>query len=128
MFTKKGKSENGGAKDGGGGHQFMAELRGEYTIVDSENRVVYQFQYQPVRDQAERRRQDFYMYFPVALPPLEPGQYRLQLLVEDLIGNKVASNPQPLTFHITPAQPSGTPGAKTAQQPVGPAAQGKSNR
>ena len=81
--------------------QHVAELQGRYSIIDSNNRVVYQHQYQPVRDSAQRRRKDFYMFFPVTIPQMGPGQYRLQLSVEDLVGNKVARCQEDMFFNVS---------------------------
>ena len=100
----------------GQGKQFVAELQGQYSIVDSRNQVVYQYQYQPITDRSQRRRQDFYMFFPVTLPRLAAGQYRLQLSIEDLVGKKVASSRQDLVFDVAPGTPS-EPAAKTADAP-----------
>ncbi len=88
---------------------FMAEVRGKFSILSADNRVVYQYQYPVVRDTARNRRKDFYMYFPVTLPDLSPGEYQLQLSVEDLVGNKVASPRRPLSFRIfrSPDPPNG---------------------
>ncbi|MGI9516428.1 MAG: hypothetical protein ACR2NP_05260 [Pirellulaceae bacterium] len=83
--------------------QLVAKLQGRYAIVDAENRVVYQYEFQPVEDTAQRRRKDFYMFFPVAMPELPIGEYRLQLSVEDLVGNKVASGGKDLAFQIQAA-------------------------
>jgi hypothetical protein len=106
--------------------QLVAKLQGQYTIVDATNRVVYQHQYQPVRDMSLRRRRDFYMFFPVTIPDLPPGQYRLQLSVEDLVGNKVAAAPQDLVFQIGGSRPDIRPGV--ARLPSAAATHGGSGR
>ena len=58
-----------------------------------QGRVVQQAEYPVVEDVVRKRRRDFYMYFPVQLKRLPVGSYRLELLVEDLGGNKTASMP-----------------------------------
>ncbi len=100
---------------------YTAELRGEYSIISADNRVVSQFQYQPVRDSAQRRRRDFYMYFPVTIPDLPPGDYRLQLLIEDVVGDKVASSDKPLAFRVASRATPSQPAVKTTGQVAPPA-------
>ncbi len=80
--------------------KLIAELQGQFSIIDEMNRVVYQYQYQPVQDFSDRRRNDFYMFFPVTMPDLTPGEYRLHLVVDDLVGNKVASYREAMNFTI----------------------------
>ena len=92
-----------------GEQKQVAELQGQYSIIDSNNRVVYQNQYQPVKDVSQRRRKDFYMFFPVTVPQMAPGQYRLQMSVDDLVGNKIASSREDLVFQV-----AATPRARTA--------------
>jgi hypothetical protein len=87
--------------------QFVAELRGQFMIVDDNNLVVHQHQYQTVEDISHWRRKDFYMYFPVAIPQLPAGHYRLQLSVEDLVGKKFASVQPDLEFSVIEPQANG---------------------
>lgn len=106
--------------------QQVAELQGRFTIIDQENRVVYQHQYQPVTDVAKRRRNDFYMFFPVTIPALRPGQYRLQLSVDDLVGDKIANTREDLVFLMSDSRRSAasqrvqppTNGSPVYQQPL----------
>lgn len=78
--------------------QLIAELQGQFSIIDEMNRVVYQYQYQPVQDYSQRRRNDFYMFFPITMPDLPIGKYRLHLQVDDLVGNKFASYRESMVF------------------------------
>lgn len=80
--------------------QLIAELQGQFSIIDEMNRVVYQYQYQPVQDYSQRRRNDFYMFFPITMPNLPVGQYRLNLQVDDLVGNKFASYRESMVFTV----------------------------
>ena len=84
---------------------YAAELRGQYVIVDSDDRVVHQHGFQSVEDICQFRRKDFYMYFPISMPQLPPGSYRLQLSVEDLVGSKFASAEQEIDFSINAPGP-----------------------
>ncbi len=101
--------------DSAGQDSQMAELRGQFVIVDEHNRVVHQHQYQSVQDKTRWRRKDFYMYFPVTFPQLAAGRYRLQLSIEDLVGQKFASVHPDMEFTISTVQPmGGVPQQKTA--------------
>lgn len=102
---------------GGAPDTVVADICGQYSILDENNRVVGQHQYQPVRDSARWRRKDFYMYFPVALPELPPGNYRLHLSLEDRIGHKKAAVYPELGFSIVArgaAPPRSGPANRTA--------------
>ena len=111
--------------------QQVAELQGQYSIIDANNRVVFQHQYQPVKDMCQRRRHDFYMFFPLTIPNLPLGTYRLQLSVEDLVGNKVASPGEDMMFNVVgngrsavPPQVANNPGQRPPTNqplPMGPA-------
>ncbi len=111
--------ENYSLKQGeiSGKPQLIAELQGQFSIIDEMNRVVYQYQYQPVQDFSERRRNDFYMFFPVTMPDLPPGQYRLHLVVDDLIGNKVASYREAMNFTMQGRTRSPQPQATASRPP-----------
>ena len=111
--------ENYSLKQGkiSGKPQLIAELQGQFSIIDEMNRVVYQYQYQPVQDFSERRRNDFYMFFPVTMPDLPPGQYRLHLVVDDLIGNKVASYREAMSFTMQGRTRSPQPQATASRPP-----------
>ncbi len=101
-----------------GQQQFVAELRGQYVIIDSRNEVVQQHQFQSVQDTTHVRRKDFYMYFPLAIPELPPGRYRLQLSVEDLVGNKFSSARPDLEFTIINAPATGQGPRTAGRRPI----------
>jgi hypothetical protein len=75
-------------------------LRGSYVIYDQQGRAVQQSEYPIVQDIARKRRRDFYMHFPIQLESLAPGSYKLELMVEDLNGNKTASIEPDLEFQV----------------------------
>lgn len=79
---------------------FHTRLQGSYVIYDQQGRAVQQAEYPIVEDVSRKRRRDFYMYFPIQMGELLPGQYRLELLVEDLGGNKSASLSPGVDFTI----------------------------
>ncbi len=80
--------------------QVHTRLRGSYVIYDQQGRAVQQAEYPIVEDIARKRRRDFYMYFPIQLEDLTVGQYKLELMVEDLNGNQTASVEPGLEFHV----------------------------
>lgn len=82
------------------GNDFHTRLRGSFAIYDSNGKVAQQAEYPTVDDVARKRRRDFYMYMPVTLGDLPPGQYVLHALVEDVHGNKTASLDPPLPFSV----------------------------
>ncbi len=79
--------------------RYHTKLRGSYAIYDSQGRAVQQAEYPVVEDVVRNRRRDFYMYFPVQLNKLDAGGYRMELMIEDLNGNKSASLP-PMEFQV----------------------------
>ncbi len=82
------------------GTTFRTQLRGSFAIYDKMGKVVQQAEFPSVEDIARTRRRDFYMYLPVTLGELPPGDYVLHVLVEDLPGNKTASLDPPIKFSI----------------------------
>ena len=79
---------------------YHTRLRGSYVIYDSQGRVVQQSEYPAVEDVARNRRRDFYMYFPIQIGDLAAGDYKLELLVEDLSSNKTAALKPGITFQV----------------------------
>jgi hypothetical protein len=79
---------------------FHTTLRGSYLIRDGQGRAVQQAQFATVEDVSSSRRHDFYMYFPIQLTELPPGEYRLELNVEDTLANQTASLEPNLTFQV----------------------------
>ena len=79
---------------------YHTRLRGSYVIYDEQGRVAQQSEYPAVEDVARKRRRDFYMYFPIQIGDLAPGNYKLELLVEDLSSNKTAALKPGMTFQV----------------------------
>ncbi len=102
-----------------GDGEFVAELRGQYVVVNDQNRVVHQHQFQAVQDTTRVRRKDFYMYFPVVIPELPAGHYRLQLSVEDLVGKKFGSAHPDLDFVVIDGAAASRPARTAAPVSVG---------
>ncbi len=69
---------------------FTAQLRGGFQIIDHDDRVVAQQEYPLVEDISRNVRTDFYMYFPIRLPELADGDYRLNITIADVNANKRA--------------------------------------
>lgn len=80
--------------------EVCTRLRGSYVIYDQQGRAVQQAEYPIVEDIARKRRRDFYMHFPIQLDNLASGSYKLELMVEDLNGNKTASIEPELEFQV----------------------------
>ena len=79
---------------------YHTRLQGSYVIYDQQGRAVQQAEYPVVEDVSSKRRRDFYMYFPIKIGELAAGNYRLELLVEDLSGNKSASLSPGMEFKV----------------------------
>lgn len=80
--------------------QIHTRLRGSFVIYDSQGRVVQQAEFPMVEDISRKRRRDFYMHFPIQLANLSTGLYKLELMVEDLSGNKTGSIEPSMEFHV----------------------------
>jgi hypothetical protein len=80
--------------------EVRTRLQGSYVIYDQQGRAVQQAEYPIVEDIARKRRRDFYMHFPIQLDNLPSGQYKLELLIEDLNGNKTGSIEPELEFQV----------------------------
>ncbi|MEL7498618.1 MAG: hypothetical protein AAFN77_13510 [Planctomycetota bacterium] len=86
--------------NGIGNSEYRTQLQGSYVIYDAEGDIVQQEKFQPVLDTARNRRRDFYLYFPVQLRGLESGEYRLELMIEDIYGSKTATLDSGLHFSV----------------------------
>lgn len=65
------------------GIQFVTRFCGKYQILDAGGAVVQAGQFPEIEDITNRRRRDFYLYFPVTLKSLPAGNYQLKLSIED---------------------------------------------
>ena len=79
---------------------YLTRLRGSYVVYDQQGRVVQQMEYPVVDDVARKKRRDFYMYFPIQIGELAVGNYRLELMVEDLSSNKTAALKPGMAFQV----------------------------
>ena len=79
---------------------YLTRLRGSYVIYDGQGRVVQQSEYPVVDDVARKKRRDFYMYFPIQIGELAVGNYKLELMVEDLSSNKTAALKPGMAFQV----------------------------
>jgi len=79
---------------------YLTRLRGSYVIYDQQGRVVQQSEYPVVDDVARKKRRDFYMYFPIQIGELAVGNYKLELMVEDLSSNKTAVLKPGMAFQV----------------------------
>ncbi len=73
---------------GQGATAYTAKLRGGYQLLDDHNRVVAQQRFAATEDTSRSVRTDFYTYFPLEIPELPEGIYRLSISIDDLHGNK----------------------------------------
>jgi hypothetical protein len=71
---------------------WRTSLRGSYTIVDSSGSPVEQRELQLKDDVCRNRRHDYYVAYKSWIPKLNPGQYSLELLVEDAIARKIGTS------------------------------------
>ncbi len=91
------------------GSSFRTKLRGSFAIYDGNGKVVQQAEFPAAEDVSMTRRRDFYMYLPLTLGQLPPGDYALNVMVEDINGNKTASLEPGIQFSV---------GGRVAVQPV----------
>jgi hypothetical protein len=71
---------------------WRTSLRGSYTIVDSSGSPVEQRELKLKDDLCRNRRHDYYVAYKSWIPQLNPGQYSLELLVEDTIAGKIGTS------------------------------------
>jgi hypothetical protein len=78
---------------------YVARLSSRVELVASrDNTKVWEQSLGDVEDQCQSRRRDNYANYRFALPPaLPPGDYRLRLILTDLLGDQTASTELPLT-------------------------------
>ena len=84
----------------GGDEVYSTKLRSNLVVCDHAGQVVQQAEFPVVEDIARNCRNDFYLYVPLTIGKLAPGNYRLHLLVEDLGGNKQAALDPAIDFAV----------------------------
>jgi hypothetical protein len=65
------------------GEKFITRFRGRYEILDSSGKLMQSGQFPEIEDMTNRRRKDFYLYFPMTLKNLPEGLYHLKLSIQD---------------------------------------------
>lgn len=71
------------------GEGFETCLQGSYEIVDASGRRVVDQLLPEDTDQCQNRRRDFYIAYRLNMPrDIEPGQYQMRLVIEDIHGKK----------------------------------------
>lgn len=82
------------------GARFVSKIQPSYVILDENREVVKQHQYAMLTDTSRNQRRDFHLTLPITIPKLPPGTYYLQLVIDDVVGDKAANSKIPLTFRI----------------------------
>jgi hypothetical protein len=67
---------------------YRTSLQGSYHILDATGRSVAEHSFPVDEDHCTSRRRDFFIPFRLYLPKLSPGEYTLQLTVEDQLAKK----------------------------------------
>jgi hypothetical protein len=78
----------------------QSRFQGSYQIENGDGQQVQSGDFPVIEDNAPQRRRDFYLYFKIKLNELEPGNYRLQMEIEDLNGQKTGNLEQDLLFIV----------------------------
>lgn len=80
------------------GHK--ACLSGCYVVTDAKGHIVAEREYSAVDDCSSSLRADFFLVFPARIPDVEPGWYRLYLVVYDEVGRDMVAQGNPIQFRI----------------------------
>lgn len=83
-----------------GAQEYRTQLQGSYVIYDRDGQAVQREAFAPINDVARNRRRDFYVYFPMQLKQLPAGEYRLELMIEDLHGSKTSTLKPGIHFEV----------------------------
>ncbi len=75
-------------------------LSGSFVIMNLDGDIVAEQEYVAVDDLSQTKRDDFFLVFPARIPELEPGKYRLYLVVNDELGQELAAHGEPIQFQI----------------------------
>ena len=82
--------------------RYRTRLKGSLAIYDDQGNVVQQQEFPIIEDRAHKRRRDFYVYFPIQLQQLKPGDHRMELMIEDVDGSKTATLKPAIQFSVSP--------------------------
>jgi len=78
-----------GAQSESAASRYVTELHGRYEILDANQRTVVSRTLPVSGDTCRKQRQDFYISYVLYMPDnIEPGDYTLELTIEDKKGNK----------------------------------------
>jgi hypothetical protein len=80
-------------------NQYETTLQGSYDVRDSAGRRVSQNTFPVEKDLCRNRRRDFFMWYRFYVPKANPGEYTLQVTVEDIAGEKFGQS-EAVTFTI----------------------------
>lgn len=84
-----------------GGHLvYSTRLSSSLVICREDGSVAQQAEFSIVEDIARNRRRDFYLHVPLTIGQLPAGKYRVNLLVDDLVGRKQAVLDPPVEFTL----------------------------
>ncbi len=78
----------------------QSRFQGSYRIENEDGQQVQSGDFPIIEDNARQRRRDYYLYFKIVLNELKPGNYRLQMEIEDLNGQKKGNLEQDLLFMV----------------------------
>lgn len=88
------------------GMNHRTSLSGSYLVLDRSGAVVAEREYSTVDDISQSERADFFLVFPAEIPELQPGAYRMYLVVHDELGQALASQNEPIQFQIAADEPA----------------------
>jgi hypothetical protein len=78
---------------------YQTEVRGSYEIVNAMGKIVFVQELPADRQQCDRPMRDYFVAYEMHLPQIEPGEYRLQLKMECVLGRKFGNASIPLTIN-----------------------------
>lgn len=78
---------------------YQTEVRGSYEIVNAMGEVVFVQKLPADTQQCDRPMRDYFVAYELHLPQIEPGEYRLQLKMECVLGRKFGNASIPLTIN-----------------------------
>ncbi|HMO14197.1 MAG TPA: hypothetical protein PKD64_10600 [Pirellulaceae bacterium] len=76
---------------------YEAKLKAVSQWLDADGQIVAQQDYPIVNDTSRNVRTDFYLHFPIRVPNIDPGNYQLNIAIEDVSACKRAMRMQPIT-------------------------------
>ncbi len=79
-------------------------LSGSFVIMNLDGDIVAEQEYAAVDDISQTQRDDFFLVFPAQIPELEPGKYRLYVVVNDELAQELAAHGEPIQFQIVSNQ------------------------